>query len=399
MIIIGAGAAGLFSAVEASKKGIEVIVLERNDRPGKKLLATGNGRCNYTNTDITIDRYHGKNKKFAYSAISKFNYNNAVDWFEDYGIVNKLLSKGRAYPRSLQSSSILEVLLMACRNNGVKMFYNSEVGDIKYNDEFEVICTNGRVYKTDSVIVATGGSTLAKSGSDGSGYKLAKKLGHNIIPIGPSIVQMELKNPNKKLSGTRFDAGLYLDDGDENIAYDLDEVLFTDYGISGPAVLQLSGRAIEILQKGGNPKFRLDLFPELSLEELVIKYVYGFSIAGDKNVLEALVGSIHKNIINYVVPSLVDSRKRASSMSYEEIQELCFKLKNCTFEIKGPWKFDGAQVTTGGVDTTQIDPTTMESKLIKGLYFTGEVMDIDGDCGGFNLHWAWASSYAAANAL
>lgn len=210
---------------------------------------------------------------------------------------------------------------------------------------------------------------------------------------------MELKNPNKKLSGTRFDAGLYLDDADENIAYDLDEVLFTDYGISGPAVLQLSGRAIEILQKSGNPRFRLDLFPELSLEELVIKYVYGFSIAGDKNVLEALVGSIHKNIINYVVPSLVDSRKRASSMSYEEVQELCFKLKNCTFEIKGPWKFDGAQVTTGGVDTTQIDPTTMESKLIKGLYFTGEVMDIDGDCGGFNLHWAWASSYAAANAL
>lgn len=399
MIIIGAGAAGLFAAVEASKKGIEVIVLEKNDRPGKKLLATGNGRCNYTNTDINIDRYHGKNKKFAYSAISKFNYNNAVDWFEDYGIINKLLSKGRAYPRSLQSGSILEVLLMACRENGVKIIYNSSVCDKRHENEFEVICFNGRIYKSDSVIIATGGSTLANSGSDGGGYSLAKKLGHNIIPIGPSIVQMELEKPIKKLSGTRFDAGLYLDDGDVNIAYDLDEVLFTDYGISGPAVLQLSGRAIEILERKGNPRFRLDLFPEITLEELVIKYVYVFSIAGDKSVLEALVGSIHKNIINYVIPSFVDSRMKASDMTYEQIQELCFRLKNCTFEIKGPWKFDGAQVTTGGVDTTEIDPMTMESKLIKGLYFIGEVMDIDGDCGGFNLHWAWASSYAAANAL
>ncbi len=400
MIIVGAGASGLFLAAEAAKRGMEVTLLEKNDRAGKKLLATGNGRCNYTNSKININRFHGENHKFALSAISNFNYDDAVSWFESQGVINRLLSKDRAYPRSLQSSSILEALLLACREYGVNIIYNCDIDHVKrIENGFELISKDGRTFETDKLVLATGGSTLINSGSDGSGYDLALSLGHSIIDIGPSIVQMVLKNHIKKLTGVRFDAGLHLLDDEKIVASDTDEVLFTDYGISGPAVLQLSGRAIRILKAGRKAGFKLDLFPEMSVDELAPYYSYLFSIAGNKTIGEVLIGAINNKVVENLLSKMIKIDELASRLDYLEIQSICEKLKGIYLEIDGPWKFDGAQVTTGGINTEEIDPSSMESKIVDGLYFIGEIIDIDGDCGGFNLHWAWASAYQVANSL
>ncbi|MDO5718905.1 MAG: NAD(P)/FAD-dependent oxidoreductase [Tissierellia bacterium] len=399
LIIIGAGAAGLFAAVEASKMGYEILILEKNDRAGKKLLATGNGRCNYTNENIDIKRYHGENPKFAFSAIKRFGYEEAVEYFENLGIMTKILSKGRAYPRSLQSRSILDVLLIAIRDKA-KIVFNAEIIEIKKErDIFKVKSSDGKIYESEKLIIATGGNSYKNTGSDGSGYYLAKALGHEIVEIGPGIVQIRLKGKEfKKLSGVRFDAALYLYEGRKEIHRDLDEILFTDYGISGPAVLQLSRRAIDIINRGKSALFSIDLFPEFSNDELAIIFSTKFALAYDLSILEALIGCINYKLISSSL-SGIDLDKKATDLNYEEINLLCNRLKNWKFEIEGYKDLDSAQVTTGGISTEHINPKNMESKIIEDLYFAGEIIDIDGDCGGFNLHWAWASAYSAVNGL
>lgn len=397
MIIIGGGPGGLMAGIQALKKNKNVTILERNDRPGKKLLASGNGRCNYTNEGISIERYHGTNPKFAHSALSKFGYEEAKEFFSSIGMDTIVLSKGRAYPRSLQASSVLDLLLLEFENLGGKIVYEEKVTAV-FKDKCFTIVGENHTYEAESLVIATGGKTLKNTGSDGNGYQLAKSFGHKIITLGPAIVQMRLKDQvYKTMNGTRFMGLLKLYENDSFVYEDEDEILFTDYGISGPAVLQLSGRALEILNRGNRAYFAIDLFPEYDEKSLEEKLAYDFYLS--KNSLgQSLIGKVNSNLIDSVLDGF-DSKLRANSLSYKTIQKIGHRLKNWTFEIEGYKAFDGAQVTTGGVDTLEIDPSTIESKLINGLYFVGEVIDIDGDCGGFNLHWAWASAYACGNSI
>ena len=397
VIIVGAGPAGLMAGIMACRGQNTVTILERNERPGKKLLATGNGRCNYTNKEISIDRYHGNNKKFAYSALSRFGFEEAKTFFYELGMDTTSLSKGRAYPRSLQASSVLDLLLMEFRNLGGKIIYEEKVLSIKKKEVF-FIETEKNTYKSDKIILANGGMTLKNTGSDGNGYNLAKSFGHSITKLGPAIVQIKLKGKDfKAISGTRFNGLVKLYKDDNFIHKDEDEILFTDYGISGPSILQLSRRALDIVNEGSKAYFYIDLFPEYTLEKLIERFAYEFALS--KNSLqELLVGKINDNLIPYVLKDF-DLKQNVNSIEYKEIEKIVWKLKNWIFEVDSYKSIDGAQVTVGGVDTNEINPSTMESKLVDGLYFVGEIVDIDGDCGGFNLHWAWASAYACGSSI
>ena len=397
VIIVGAGPAGLMAGILACRGKNKVTILERNERPGKKLLATGNGRCNYTNKNISIDRYHGTNKKFAYSALSKFSFEDAKNFFEELGMQTTCLTKGRAYPRSLQASSVLDLLLMEFRNLGGRIAYEQTVLSVEKKDVF-IIETENNTYKSDKLILANGGMTLKTTGSDGNGYDLAKSFGHKITDLGPAIVQIKLKGKDfKAISGTRFNGLVKLYKDDEFVHQDEDEILFTDYGISGPSILQLSRRALDIVNDGSRAYFYIDLFPEYPAEKLIEKFAYEFAMS--KNTLkESFVGKINDNLIPYVLKDF-DCKQKVNSIDYKEIEKIVWSLKNWIFEVDTYKSIDGAQVTVGGVDTSEINPSNMESKLVEDLYFVGEIVDIDGDCGGFNLHWAWASANACGSSI
>lgn len=396
VIVIGSGPAGLFFAAEAGKRGRQVLILERNDRPGKKLLATGNGRCNYSNRNISINRYHGENPDFAISALERLGSSDLIDIFDQMGMMTRELSKGRLYPRSLESSSVLDLLLLEGERYGVEIHYDTVVEEVK-KDEYFIIETSSGVYKSKSLVLATGGTSLCRSGSDGLGYQLAKGLGHRLTDLGPGIVQINLVGDSQRpMEGVRFEGGLSLYRGDEFVISDEDEILFTSYGISGPAVLQLSRRALDVL-KEDRAYFKVDFFPELDQEQLAVDLSYRFAMAGWKMLNQALISLVPRKCVKLLSQGF--NSGPVGEMSYDDCVKLAGQLKALSFEIEGAYSMDSAQVTAGGVATDEVDPRTMESLKCKGLYLIGEILDIDGDCGGFNIHWAFASAYACAEGI
>ncbi len=397
VVVIGGGAAGLMAALIANENGADVTILERNDRIGRKLLATGNGRCNFTNINMTIDNYHGENSKFPYSAFSQFDIYQTMDFFESIGISPKIEENGKVFPYSLQSSSMIDIFNYEIEKRNIKLELNSFVKEIYKMDVFKIKTLEGKVYSSDKIILATGGVSLPKSGSDGTGHRLSEKLGHSITEIFPGIVQLNLKDDNlKEKSGIRIYgvAELYIDD--EFIRSDRDDILFTDYGISGPTILQLSRLGIEGLRKNKKVEINIKIINDKNEDELYSYLVQRFKNLRDKTVYESLVGYINKGLINSVLRYIdIDRNKKVSEMKNEEVRSLAKILIGWKFRVIGhqPWEF--AQVTAGGVRTSEIDNKTMESKIIDGLYFVGEILDIDGDCGGYNLQWAWSSGYVA----
>lgn len=397
VIVIGGGAAGLIAALSASEKGYRVIILERNDRIGRKLLATGNGRCNFTNINLDIENYHGKNNKFGYSALSQFDVYRTMSYFETLGITPRVEEGGKVFPASLQSSSMIDVFKYEIKKRDIDLQLNSMVKNIYKKDNFKVELEDGRVVTGDNVILATGGMSLANTGSDGNGYKLASKLGHVITETFPGIVQLNLKSDNlKEKTGVRFDgiAELYIDG--EYIMEDRGDVLFTDYGISGPTILQISRRAIDGIRKNKDVWVHVKVITDRNIEELYDYLVLRFENMNTKPLEHSLIGLINKKLINPILNTAgLERRKPVVEMSNKEIRSLASVLTSWKFKVIGhqPWEF--AQVTAGGISTEDIDNRTMESKIIPGLYIVGEVMDIDGDCGGYNLQWAWSSGYVA----
>ncbi len=397
VIIVGGGASGLMAALSASDNGADVIILERNDKIGRKILATGNGRCNFTNINATIDNYHGNNPKFPYSAFSQFDVYQTMYYFENIGISPYVEENGKVFPASLQSSSIIDVFLYEIESRGIELKLNTFVKKIdKIDGKFNIRTNNGN-FESDKLILATGGRSLANTGSDGNGYNLAKNLGHKVTEIFPGIVQLYLDYPDlKQLSGVRVFgiADLYIDE--EYIKSDKDDILFTDYGISGPTILQLSRTAIAGLKQGKKIEIGVQLIIDRQEEELFNYLSTRFKVIGDRTLDKALVGLINKKIILPMIKSLgMDKNKKVSELTNEEIRSITSILKSWKFRVTDHRSWEFAQVTAGGVDTKDIDNTTMESKLIDDLYIVGELLDVDGDCGGYNLQWAWSSGYLA----
>lgn len=398
ILIIGGGAAGIMASFWAANENSEVTIMERNDKIGRKILATGNGRCNFTNVFATMENYHGENDKFPYSAFSQFEVYTTMAFFDSIGIKPKVEEEGKVFPASLQSSSMIEVFNYEIKKRKINLKLNMKVTKIEKKKEKFIIETNiGDEYSFDKVILTTGGKALPTSGSDGNGYNLAKSLGHNIIEPFPGIVQLHLEDKySKEKSGVRIDgkAELYIDD--KFIKSDKGDVLFTDYGISGPTILQLSRRAIYALRKGKKVEIKVNLFKDESKEEVYNYLNTRFTNLGDRSLKNSLIGYINKKLILPILKDTgLDSEKKVSELSKEEVNKLAEALVSWTFKVTDhqPWEF--AQVTAGGIDTREIDSSTMESKIIEGLYFAGEIIDVDGDCGGYNLQWAWSSGYVA----
>ncbi|MEN6461176.1 MAG: NAD(P)/FAD-dependent oxidoreductase [Syntrophomonas sp.] len=399
VIVVGGGAAGMMAAISAKRLGVDVTILERNPRVGKKILATGNGRCNFTNINADITCYHGKNPKFAYSTLSNFTIADTIKFFERLGIQPRVEDFGKVFPMSDQASSILDVLLYELNELGVNTVCDAFVKDItRKNDKFILELENGEVYRGDRVIITTGGKAMPASGSDGQGYDLATKLGHTIIDIFPALVQLMLEGSFfKRIDGVKFVGTAEIIYNNKSIAKDRGDILFANYGVSGPPILQISRKAGELLYEGKEAYLKITIMDMMSKEELRKLISKRFQIAARKPVDFSLVGLINKRLIPVVLmeAGINDVKRTAANLSAKEQEGIIDILTDWRFKIRGTKSWPSAQVTAGGVDTNGIDPNTMESKSIKGLFFAGEIIDIDGQCGGFNLQWAWSSGFIA----
>jgi len=397
VIVVGGGAAGMMAAIVARRNGAEVTILERNDRVGRKILATGNGRCNYTNINLSASNYHGKNPKFVYSALSSFDLYQTLDFFERLGITPAIEDDGRVFPLSFQSSSVLDVLRYEIKDLGVRLITEAQVVDIKKKKDFLVSLKDGRQFRSDKLILATGGKAMPTSGSDGNGYNLARKLGHSITEIFPGLVQLKLDGDLfKQMKGVRFVGKASLYTNDNFLLADKGDILFTDYGISGPPILQLSRTALDCLNKGERVSLKIAVIHTMDKDDLDKYLIQRFKYMPSKPISQALIGLINKRLILPILKELnINKDKNVANISRAHINKLSKLLTSWEFRVIGskPWQF--AQVTAGGVNTDEVDNRTMESKKVEGLYIVGELLDIDGDCGGFNLQWAWSSGYVA----
>ncbi|MDT8718670.1 NAD(P)/FAD-dependent oxidoreductase [Clostridium sp. 19966] len=413
IIIIGGGASGIIAAICAKNYGINAAIIEGNDRIGKKLLTTGNGRCNITNS--TIDGYiqqylsgadiylpyHSSIKDFFVPVLNSFKVKDTVDFFNSLGLQLTTLENGKMYPMSLQASSVLDILRMSVEELEIPIYFNHKVDNITTSKNGFTINTksNGseEIFKCSKLIMCTGGKSASVTGSDGSGYNLAKKLGHSIINTHPALVQLKLNYKNlKALSGIKFDgfAEIFVDN--ESKKKEFGEILFTDYGISGPPILQLSRIASCNLHK--KITLKINMLPDYSEETLDDFIENRKALFGYRSIHNSFIGIINKKIIPILLKEagISDIHKPLQDMNWKEKKALIKLLISWEFEVTDTNSFSNAQVTSGGISTEEINSITLESKIVKGLYFAGEIIDVDGDCGGFNLQWAWSSGYVAA---
>lgn len=399
VIVIGGGASGMLAAIVARRQGAEVTILERNPRIGKKILATGNGRCNFTNINADVSYYHGNNPKFVYSALSKFNSYDTIDFFEKLGIAHKVEDLGKVFPMSDQASSVLDVLLYELNQIGVDIICDSYVKNIaKGKEGFQVELEGGSIFKGDSVIITTGGKAMPSTGSDGNGFKLAAKLGHTITDIFPGLVQLKLEGSFfKQIQGVKFVGTAEIIHENKSIVQDRGDILFANYGVSGPPILQISRKAGEFINENKEVILKITIIDTMSKDDIKNLMVERFKQATAKTVEFSLVGLINKRLIPILLKEagIQDLKCPVANLTNQEKDSIIEILTDWRFRVDGTRSWPSAQVTAGGVDTNEINQSTMESKLIDGLFFAGEIIDIDGQCGGFNLQWAWSSGFVA----
>lgn len=401
VIIAGAGAAGLVAAIAAARKGKSVLIIEKNTKAGKKILATGNGKCNFTNLHQTPECYRSEDSKFAMKVLSNFDLNKTLNFFENLGIFPKERN-GYVYPFSEQASSVVSVLLMECERLKVEIAYNEKVKSVIQPD-FTVVTVRPdnteAVYYGKKLIIATGGCASPNLGSDGSGYQLAKSFGHSIVKPLPALVS--LKSPDKfckTVSGVRTQAKVTAYASSKPLSQEEGEIIFTDYGISGIPVMQLSRFVSKALDKKEEVFLILDFFKEYTNDELKKLLTVRCSQNPNKTLEEMLIG-LFNNKLNYILikEAKLDPVLKCKRLSKADINKLAGQIKNFKIRISDTNSFDFAQVTAGGVSTSEINPDTLESKKKKNLYFAGEIVDVDGTCGGYNLQWAWSSGYIAGS--
>lgn len=397
--VVGGGASGMMAALSAREHGADVTILERNPRVGKKILATGNGRCNFTNVNCDVKYFSGKNPQFVYGALSIFDVSRTLGFFEKLGIEPKIEDQGKAFPMSDQASSILDVLRYEINSKGVKLVCEAFVKNIKKNKgKFILELSDGRSFQADRVVLACGGKAMPSSGSDGNGFDLAKRLGHTIIDIFPALVQIKLEGDFfKQIDGVKFVGTCEVLSDNKTVAKDRGDILFGNYGVSGPPVLQVSRKAGELLNSKQSGILKISIIDTMSKEEVDKLLIKRFKNMPDKDLDFSLVGLINKRLIPVVLKQagISDIKKPVRKLSDSQRQKIAHILTDWRFKITGTKSWPSAQVTAGGVNTDEIDPFTMESALVKGLFFSGEIVDIDGACGGFNLQWAWSSGYVA----
>lgn len=389
VIVIGGGASGLMAAITAKNETCDVIILERNTKLGKKILATGNGRCNFTNVDATELNYN--HPYFVKPVFEQMSPKKTLNYFETLGIAAKIEDEGKTYPLSEQASSIVDVLVYEVERLNIKTIYDAKVVSIKKEESFHVTLENQVTYEADAVILATGGMAMPKSGSDGSGYAISEACGHKLTQIFPALVKLELESPHlKALDGVKFPGFVELIHQKNSIQQEYGDVLFTKYGISGPTILQISRKANALLQDQQEVYIKVVLIQGLNQREVAKR----FNQLSEKTIEMSLIGLINKRIIHPLLKEAkIPFHLKVSELTKNQMNTLMKLLFDWQFKIIGSKDFDDAQITAGGIDIKDINPQTLESKKVKGLFFCGEILDIDGLCGGYNLQWAWSSGY------
>lgn len=397
--VVGGGAAGLTAAMFARYKGARVIILERMDRVGKKILATGNGRCNLSNTSLDISNYFGTNPKFAYSALNRFDFQKTIEFFDRLGVTCKVEEGGKVFPVSDQATSVLDVMRHELETIGVETVCGAEVKDITGNKEnFTLHLGDGSNVAAHRVIIAAGGRAAPNLGSNGSGYGLAEKLGHRIVEPFPALVQLRLEAPYlKQIKGIKFIGKAEILKDGKSLAAAEGEILLTDYGVSGPPIFTLSRTAGEWLCRGEKVTLKVCIINYKSREELAAYMIDRLNKQSHKTLAFSFVGFINKRLVPVLLreAGIEDLNKPAGQVTAEERNNIVRILQDWRFEVTGTNLWQSAQVTAGGVDVREINQKTMESRLAPGLFFAGEIIDIDGACGGYNLQWAWSSGSVA----
>ncbi|ARU47919.1 NAD(P)/FAD-dependent oxidoreductase [Sulfurospirillum diekertiae] len=399
--IIGAGASGLVCAIEASRKGHNVTLFEKNSKVGRKILATGNGKCNISNEKIQLERYHGKSPSFAKEALKRFDTFTCKAFFRSLGLEMREGEEGRLYPMSHQASSVVDMLLHEVRSLHVNIVLECEVTKIEKKDAAFVLHVNEKTDVFDACVIATGSVAMPTLGSSGSGYGFAKSLGHSVIEPYPSLVQFVCDESHlKEVSGVKMDANVELYIDNQKCQSVQGDLLFTAYGLSGSAILDLSRKASHALVQGESVDVVLDLLPNLSREALTSLFQKRLAVGKEKSLSLWLEGMIPKKLAYFIIENTHLSHiKEASSLGAKEIKKMVFALKSLRLHVKATKGFESAEVCAGGVDVSELESKNLMSKKIQNLYFCGEVLDIDGDCGGFNLHFAWASGYLVGQSL
>ena len=396
IVIIGAGASGMAAAL-AARESLDnrVILLERQSRVGRKLLATGNGRCNLTNLRADISRYHGEDAGFAAPALERFGAEDTLAWFSSLGLLTRAEDTGRVYPLSDAAGSVVDTLRLAVAARGAETVCGFTVSSAqKDGGLFVVTSDQGEAVTGDRLIVACGGMAGARLGGVRDGYELLSRFGHRRTALRPSLVQLKTDNTwTRSMKGVRTQAALTLERNGDVLAASRGEIQFTDYGISGPAVFDLSRAASSA---GDGCVIALRLLPELNVADIT-DYLHrkqnDFPNYKAENIL---TGSLHNSIARTLLRRAeITPEAFLWSLTEAQLRDLVGLLLRFELPLLGTLGFTEAQVTAGGIETGGFDARTMESLLVPGLYACGEVLDIDGDCGGFNLQWAWSSGRLA----
>ncbi len=399
VLIVGGGASGLTAAISAARKGGEVVLIEGLNRVGKKILATGNGRCNLSNITTSTAHFHGENPAFVEGALTQVNVEETLRFFQLLGLETKVEDEGKVYPISDQGSSVLDILRYEVEKLGVHQILDDPVITLQKKDNQFIVETESKTRLTgDKVILATGGKSAPKLGSNGSGYDLGKSVGHGLTPVFPALVQIKCDNRSfRSLKGVKIQGSIKLESEGKLLRKEQGEVLFTEYGVSGPPVLQLSRGVQECLQKNREPWVVLDFFPEAGEEKIYETLWMLVSLDGKKPFDFSLIGILNKKVIPVILKEIgvKDIKKSCEEVTDKEIRRLAKALKNCRLKSTGTLSWKDSQVTAGGIRSDEVNSRTLESKKVKGLYFAGEIVDVDGDCGGFNLQWAWSSGIIA----
>ena len=406
VLVIGAGAAGSMAAIFAARKGHEVMVFEKNAKTGKKIYITGKGRCNITNavSNEELIKNTIRNPKFMYSAFSAFTSEDVIRFFENMGCPVKIERGNRVFPVSDHSSDVIKALDKAMEKAGVKVRYNTPVEELIINENgTEIIgikLRDGKKVEADKVIVATGGLSYKSTGSTGDGYEFAKQVGHTVKDLRPSLVALMVKEKFiKDLQGLSLkNVRVSVKNGKKKIFDELGEMLFTRDGISGPLILSASSIAGDLFYNEGG-MLSIDLKPALSEEELDARLLRDFTEFKSKALKNAFDKLLPKSLIPvFLERTKIDVEKRAGDLTKSERSVIIGLLKHFTLQITGLKGYEEAVITKGGVSVKEVNPKTMESKKVKGLYFAGEVLDVDALTGGFNLQIAWSTGAVAGNA-
>lgn len=394
--IIGAGPAGIMAALAASNNSKSVVLIDKNDIIGRKILATGNGRCNLTNRNIDASRYHGANPDFIKHVLFEFDQNKTMEYFESLGLILKEEDKGRVFPRTNQASTVLDILIHELKLKKIEIKTNCLVRGIERNGNWKIRIENGSEILAKNLILTTGGKASHQLGSSGDGLFWIEKLGHKVTPIYAALVPVEtVETWPREIQGLKIEGTASVVANGNKVIQKSGDILFTHYGLSGPAIMGLS-REIAPLLDGSKVEIHIDAIPEEEASSLDKKIEKIFSANGTKSVKNALAGIVPLNLVLTILKNLsFNPDKKAAEVSKIDRKTIVSTLKDLTLTVSKVRPLKEAQVTSGGICESEIDEKTMQSKIVPNLYFAGEIIDVDGDSGGFNLQWAWSSGYLA----